>query len=517
MVSPVNDQRKVVSIQKPQQVVKPSVNSIQVKNPRIFGVTENRNAPQPTEGSLEVKQETTEANGSEDQQDVGQSLRQNDTDSQSSSLLKSKTTRPVTGMSPSSVVNGNSKPVFKSIRPKPPVVQQPPPILQQMLQADIKDQERFEGEIIEEPYQGEDGKSMVPPCSIACGGGQVPGLLCFRCLCLFHTTCVPNGLCLPNDQFVCPNCIQPTDEGRKVSEANQANGGDSSDSDHQERNSRQHSRLFSRLDPLASQKTPSLLQAHLTKNKHPTIIPKPSSSSPSLSTPMMKQRQKSHLELLQQFQQQSTSKNFLASYHKELATAKQNSRPRINADHEGILPQKAQQPLMRSKVHEFLVKSGHHTIKYPMLGKPVARSSNGSQSRGSERPQGIMSREKHQQMSKMIHSQLQSLAPSYQPAPIAPIAPIKVTPAQIASFLDKLTGNRYREYLEKLNSPMSRLLSGFDVLSHCLEYLDPQDLANLMRVNRSFKRLVSNSEVWQRMHEDNNSKQGVQEEENITQ
>ena len=487
LVSALSDpSRKVASVQKPQQVVKPSINSIQVKNPRVLGSSDNRTSQQ-TVGHA-VKQETTSTNGASIRQPSTSTPKSNESGTVTS-LLKPKTSPNST--SSSILMNGSNKPVFKAIRPKPRVIQQQQPILQQMLQAD--DGVRYDGEIIEEPYQGEDGKAMVPPCSIVCGNGQVPSLLCFRCLCLFHTSCVLNGLCLDNDQFVCPNCIQPTDEGKRVSESHHMNG-DSSDSDHQEINNSKHSRLFSRLDPL-SQKTPSLLQAHLTKNRYPPILPKPSSSSSSLSTPMMKQRQKSHLELLQLFQQQ-TSKNFLSSHHREQALAKQNSRPRISTGHDGQLPLKPQVSPSRSKVHEFLVKSGHHTIKYPMLGKPVARSSNGSRA---VMPHGLLSREKHQQMSKMIHSQLKSLAPSYQPPPIAPIAPIKVTPAQIASFLDKMTNNRYRDYLDNLNSPMNRIMSGFDVLSHCLEYLDRQDLMNLRSVSRSFKRFVTNSESWQKL------------------
>ena len=255
----------------------------------------------------------------------------------------------------------------------------------------------------------------------------------------------------------------------------------------------------------SSQRTPSLLQTQLTKKFVP-ILPKPSQSSQvvaSVSTPMMRERQKSHLELLQLFQQQ-TRGNFLASHHKEEMIAKQKMRPVINTGTNGQVPSRKPVPSQPRKMYDFVMKSGQHTLMRPMFGRPGVKSNSSGQSSRLMFPSssipssGLLSREKHQQMSKMIHSQLQSL-PGYQPSPIAPIAPIKVTPAQVKSILDKMSGSKYREYLDKKWSPMTRLLSSFDTLSYCLQFLSPEDLKNLRCVNRSFERLVSQSEPWNRL------------------
>jgi len=163
----------------------------------------------------------------------------------------------------------------------------------------------------------------------------------------------------------------------------------------------------------------------------------------------------------------------------------QKNRPSITGSQHHAFKERLE-PRIR---HEFVARSGHHTIKYPMMGRPGDRSQ--------VRSSGLMSRGQHQQMSKIIQNQLQNLQPSsYQPAPIAPIAPIKVTPAQVASYLDKITDNKYKEYMNKIWSPMNGFLSGFSILSNCLEFLDVNDLKNLRLVNRSFQRLVSQSDVW---------------------
>lgn len=50
----------------------------------------------------------------------------------------------------------------------------------------------------------------------------------------------------------------------------------------------------------------------------------------------------------------------------------------------------------------------------------------------------------------------------YQPAPIAPIAPIKITPAQIRALLQPRPKRGYRKWMQKRKSGSDALLAGFE-------------------------------------------------------
>lgn len=145
-----------------------------------------------------------------------------------------------------------------------------------------------------------DDTGMVPPCSIMCGGGQCPGLLCSRCLCLFHPQCVQRGIHLiPGNQFVCPNCIQPTDQGRPIGVVNGNSGHDDSgirSSSKKQPSSRNSSRAGSPMNH-------SLIRNQLLKSSLSSGAKShPNQPKGPIST-MMDKRQQSQLQLLQKFQE----------------------------------------------------------------------------------------------------------------------------------------------------------------------------------------------------------------------
>lgn len=147
---------------------------------------------------------------------------------------------------------------------------------------------------------GNDDMSMVPPCSIMCGGGQLPSLLCSRCLCLFHPQCVQRGIHLiPGNQFVCPNCIQPSDQGRAIG---LVNGGQEESGGRTSSKTQSSSRNSSRGgSPLHS--APSLIRNQQLKSSGlKSHQQHPNQAKGTIST-MMDKRQQSQMQLLQTFQQ----------------------------------------------------------------------------------------------------------------------------------------------------------------------------------------------------------------------
>ena len=154
-----------------------------------------------------------------------------------------------------------------------------------------------------------DDTGIVPPCSIMCGGGQLPSLLCSRCLCLFHPQCVQRGIHLiPGNQFVCPNCIQPSDQGRPIGLANGSQEEGSSRSKTQS-SSRNSSRGGSPLHHSGS----SLIR-NQQQLKSSGLKSQPNQVKGTIST-MMDKRQQSQMQLLQTFQQIAgiRSKNTISS------------------------------------------------------------------------------------------------------------------------------------------------------------------------------------------------------------
>lgn len=171
---------------------------------------------------------------------------------------------------------------WKPIRPKPSP------------RAEMPD-DRMDGQVT-------DDGAPVPPCSIMCGGrqGHLPSLLCSRCLCLFHPQCVQRGIHLnQGNQFVCPNCIQPSDQGRPVI---LTNGTDES--------AGTGSRSTGKLQPSSrnSSRGPSPLHfaSSLIRNQQikssSGFKSQPQQDRGSITT-MMDKRQQSQLQLLQTFRQ----------------------------------------------------------------------------------------------------------------------------------------------------------------------------------------------------------------------
>lgn len=112
----------------------------------------------------------------------------------------------------------------------------------------------------------------------------------------------------------------------------------------------------------------------------------------------------------------------------------------------------------KKKIH-VVQKSGHFQVSHPMFRKQQQSSSG---MRQKIKP-GLLSKGQHHQMSQMIQRQLQGL--NYQPAPIAPIAPIKVTPAQVKAILDQKSSSHHHPQSSSsaanLSMGQSQLLSQY--------------------------------------------------------
>ncbi|KAH7638599.1 ras-related protein rab-1a-like protein [Dermatophagoides farinae] len=95
---------------------------------------------------------------------------------------------------------------------------------------DIKDQpQQQQEEQKQSEHRMKDDDEVQPPhcrqpCSTNCPGRRnvLPNLMCYRCFCLFHLECVPDGVFLQNNLFACPNCV--TDDDRATDESAIKNG-----------------------------------------------------------------------------------------------------------------------------------------------------------------------------------------------------------------------------------------------------------------------------------------------------
>ena len=205
-------------------------------------------------------------------------------------------------------------------------------------------------------------------------------------------------------------------------------------------------------------------------------LPKPKSANRS----SVEHRFQAKLKLLQSYQLQTLSK------------ALQNAPFKPCGD---LLRGKltgSSTPLNNRKQHIIKSRGGHLQIDHPMFNQSKAEPVRSK----TVLPPGLLSKGQHLQMSKLIHNQLQAF---HQPTPIKPIAPIRVTPAQVASLLNQKTRNKYREYLTKNYPGINRLVDGFESLNSVLDYLTVKDLISLSAVNRSFRLLTSQPHLWTRM------------------
>lgn len=148
-------------------------------------------------------------------------------------------------------------------------------------------------------------------------------------------------------------------------------------------------------------------------------------------------------------------------------------------------------PFTKKKQHIIKSRGGHFQIDHPMFhqSKPIAKPK-------TLLPPGLLSKGQHLQMSKIIQNQLQAF---YQTTSIAPIAPIRVTPAQIASILDQKTKNKYRDYLMKNYPNLNTFAGGYTFLNTVLEQLTVKDLIAMSGVNRAFRSLTSQAHLWNKL------------------
>ncbi|KAI1284940.1 hypothetical protein HDE_12333 [Halotydeus destructor] len=322
---------------------------------------------------------------------------------------------------------------FKPIRPKPSILhQQVQPLVQSGDSSEMMDFSIHAMESIDMT------KIPMPPCSMTCYGrkGSLPTSQCHRCLCMFHVECVPSGIILnDSNDFVCPNCVQQNDLGTSVSAILGVNGHHEIGDSHNAPMSRTKPRLS-----MAGSRPPS---AGSAKNV-PQLIPKP----PKL------------------FKSQSKS-------------AKMSSV-------------QANGYTQRGQPQQIVQRSGHLQINSPIF----TQKQKSSKTKRQNLTPGLMSRNQHQFMSKMIHNQLQMY--QYPAVPIAPIAPIKVTPEQVASLLERTSKKQrmYRDYMLKAHSSMTMLAGGYNFLTTALSYLSIKDLLNIKLVNRTFKNMSSQPMLW---------------------
>lgn len=191
------------------------------------------------------------------------------------------------------------------------------------------------------------------------------------------------------------------------------------------------------------------------------------------------QRFLAQLKLLQNYQQQTLRKAFQPL---PFTTGSDLLRGKLTG---------TSTPFSNKKQHIIKSRGGHFQIDHPMFhqSKPIAKPR-------AVLPPGLLSKGQHLQMSKIIHNQLQAF---YQPTSIAPIAPIRVTPAQIASILDQKTKNKYRDYLMKNYPTLNTLAGGYTFLNNALEQLSVKDLIALSGVNRIFRSLTSQVHLWSKL------------------
>ncbi|RWS10878.1 ras-related protein Rab-1A-like protein [Dinothrombium tinctorium] len=378
---------------------------------------------------------------------------------------------------------------FKPIKPKPSE--------QDEFQVAADTNGNIEPDII--PPQQATGQNTAP-CSIMCNGrrGVLPNLLCSRCLCLFHPECVPTGIYLREPhQFVCP----PTDKENQVGSNTSAtvNGTTSGDGDtliHAETLSKLAQNKTS-LSPVVNSSQsgnppPGIFPTHKSGRPYPPILPKPNGQT-TQQVPSQQNQLHSQLQLIQHFQQQQRS-------HKQ----------QLQQDQREQEVRKHQKPFSCSDVNVKL-PAGTQLYRVPGPSHPVANK-HFDNARSNAVPNSISAlrdnvKSARKSVSRSAHfpsqtqvstSLLQSL--NYQPPPIAPIAPIKITPSQVASFLQRQKPRKeYKEYLMRHTSCISKLLSGYSCLNEIMKYMTLRDLIKLKQVNRLFNNLASQPFLWQKI------------------
>lgn len=335
-------------------------------------------------------------------------------------------------------------------------------------------------------HQGNIGNgSLIPPCSIMCSGmqGTLPSLLCSRCLCLFHPQCVPEGIHLnQGHQFVCPNCIQPNDQGTSIAEENGLTTTTTTTTTTTVATSKTKSDVRKSIDgkhQVANQQSAvprqqlnhakSILGKSGNKSDHSrhsngTSVGK--SRSSLLREPVLTARQKSQLQLLQHFQQQLGCKPLTSGNYNSKVSNHSNNMSNKQHFHNQQQQQHHQQ---QQQQHQ------HHQQQLQQLQSQQQRLLNASKTN-------------HHPNSP------------FQIAPIAPIAPIRVTPNQVASMLDfKPRFNRYADYLNKKKATLTRLLGLFDFLNDSIKLLSTKDLISFRQVNRTAHAIASTASNWQKV------------------
>ncbi|XP_054153843.1 uncharacterized protein LOC128952467 [Oppia nitens] len=286
------------------------------------------------------------------------------------------------------------------------------------------------------------------PCSMHCPGrrGMLPNLMCSRCFCLYHLDCVPGGVFLEEPRvFVCPNCLKPEDSRKQEKLQN----GFSETPDNT---------LLSKTSLLVSS-TPLLMSTSSGQRPQKTfapILPKPPNLSQNPIFQQMALKKKPFVANSQNLSQPFKMTNRMPTgQHIRVATGPNG--------HSMVVKDKS----IRPKVKPFSAR------------KSIA---NGHNSRPS----------------------LPSLA-VYRPAPIAPIGPMKHTPAelerQLRRFLRPNPRKRrgYREWLERRRPTVDALLAPTAALNRVLSYLSVTDLVQLRAVSRVWRHLVSQPHLWRRL------------------
>lgn len=81
---------------------------------------------------------------------------------------------------------------------------------------------------------------------------------------------------------------------------------------------------------------------------------------------------------------------------------------------------------------------------------------------------------------------------------IAPIAPIKYSPNQVAEILQEQL-NKQRSKILRVKPEIFNLTNGYECLLHVFQHLNVRDLVRVKQVSRTFNLLASHSSLWRRI------------------
>jgi hypothetical protein len=355
---------------------------------------------------------------------------------------------------------------------------------------------------------------FVPPCSIMCGGrqGNLPSLLCSRCLCLFHPECVSKGIYLrQTGKFVCPNCIQPSDDGQPRCSNNSGSSSKEAQSSAPSLNAGSSvSLLRNRLDPSSK----SILKMPLNGKSRPPSLLQPRKillnlqgpiKSSSLAAMLQRTNGIKTIQLPIQASSSATLRNALTGATRPVSTTAPTgttaSIPTASTVNVHLLESMAGN--LKPQQAKSSQPSLLHTLKNGVPQMSITSTSDPNSN-------SIANRKFHlENLNRTLLSSQNLLQSLHKLGAVTTVQPIRHHSAQAAVSTDpnlasglhvqrvrKPVRQRCREYMNRHRAGIDSLMSGYNAFQLVFQHLNTRDLMRCKLVNRAFNNMAGQMNLW---------------------